>query len=72
MSVSWHRADECKLLVAEKIGIIRFYNVEVEVAIISLDYGKPLISASWGPVDEQLVASLHMGELVVWDLTKPW
>ncbi|CAH0560041.1 unnamed protein product [Brassicogethes aeneus] len=71
MSAVWHRDDCNKLLVGEKIGIIRFYNVESEMPVISLDYGKPLIGAHWAPVNEQMVSSLHLGELLVWDLSKP-
>lgn len=72
MSVCWHKEDSSKLLIAEKIGLIRFYNVETQSPILSLDYGKPLSSVHWAPSDAQLVASLHLGELSIWDLSKPW
>ncbi|XP_023011543.1 nuclear pore complex protein Nup37 [Leptinotarsa decemlineata] len=71
MNVCWHRSDDCKLLVAEKIGIIRFYNVDSETPIISIDYSKPLSSVHWAPSDRDLIASLQLGELLIWDLTKP-
>ncbi|KAG5876269.1 hypothetical protein JTB14_013006 [Gonioctena quinquepunctata] len=71
MNVCWHRSDECKLLVAEKMGIIRFYNVESETPILSIDYSKPLSSVHWAPSDRDLIASLQLGELFIWDLTKP-
>nr|XP_008191668.2 PREDICTED: nucleoporin Nup37 [Tribolium castaneum] len=71
MSVCWHKDDGSKLLIAEKIGLIRFYNVETQNPILSLDYGKPLACAHWAPSDSQLVASLQLGELLIWDLSKP-
>ncbi|KAJ8964037.1 hypothetical protein NQ314_005177 [Rhamnusium bicolor] len=71
INVCWHRSDSYKLLVAEKIGIIRFYNVETETPILSLDYGKPLSSCHWAPSDRDIVASLQLGELLIWELTKP-
>ena len=72
VSVCWHKEDSSKLLVAEKIGLIRFYNVETQTPILSLDYGKPLSNAHWAPSDSQVVASLQLGELLIWDLSKPW
>lgn len=71
MSTCWHREDASKLMVAEKIGLIRFYNVNTQKPILSLDFGKPLSAAHWAPSDAQLVCSLHLGELVLWDLTRP-
>nr|CAI5868062.1 unnamed protein product [Callosobruchus analis] len=71
ISVCWQREDTCELLVAEKIGIIRFFNVESESPVLSLDYTRPLCSAHWAPSDRDLVASLHSGELLIWELTKP-
>ncbi|XP_068908230.1 nucleoporin Nup37 [Tenebrio molitor] len=71
MSACWHREDNSKLLVAEKIGLIRFYNVETQSPILSLDIGKPLSSTHWAPSDSQLVASLQLGELLIWDFSKP-
>ncbi|XP_057651980.1 nucleoporin Nup37 [Diorhabda carinulata] len=71
ISVCWHRADSCKLLVAEKIGIIRFYNVETETSILSIDYNKPLSCAHWAPSDSDVIASLQLGELLIWNLSKP-
>ncbi|KRT83708.1 WD40 domain-containing protein, partial [Oryctes borbonicus] len=70
MSTCWHKDDNSKLLVAEKVGIIRFYNVGKQKPILSFDYGKPLASAHWAPFDSQLIASLQMGELLLWDMTR--
>ncbi|XP_050301561.1 nucleoporin Nup37 [Anthonomus grandis grandis] len=71
MVVSWHRADSGKMLVAEKIGLIKFYNVDTETPILSLDFAKSLSSAHWAPSDSQILGTLQLGELLVWDLTKP-
>lgn len=70
-AVCWHREDKDKLMVAEKNGIIRFYNVTSLKAILCLDYGKPLFSAHWAPFNSNLVVSLQLGELCLWDLTRP-
>lgn len=71
MAVCWHTEDNSKLMVAEKLGIIRFYNVTTFQPILSLDYGKPLFSSHWAPSDSNLVGSLQMGELLVWNLKRP-
>lgn len=72
MSVCWHKTDGGKLLVAEKMGIISFYNVETETCIFSSDYGKSLSSCHWSPSDNDLMVSLHQGELLVWQLPNKW
>ncbi|KAF5285623.1 hypothetical protein FQR65_LT13104 [Abscondita terminalis] len=71
MSTCWHREDTSKLMVAEKSGLIRFYNVNTQKQILSLEFGKPLSAAHWAPSDSQMIASLHLGELVIWDLSHP-
>lgn len=68
--MSWHAKDVAKLLVAEKVGLIRFYNVETQRPILSLDVGKPLSNVHWAPFDTQLVASVQHGEMLLWDLTR--
>lgn len=68
----WHRADPGKLLVAEKMGLISFYNVENETCIFSTDYGKSLSSCHWSPTDDDIIASIHQGELLVWQLPNKW
>ncbi|CAG9856616.1 unnamed protein product [Phyllotreta striolata] len=69
MNVYWHRADSGKLLVAEKMGIIRLCNVEKEICFQSINFCKPLSSFHWSPSDIFIVASLLFGELQIWDLT---
>ncbi|KAJ8972533.1 hypothetical protein NQ317_013848 [Molorchus minor] len=71
INVSWHRMTFVSYLSLKKIGIIRFYNVETETPILSLDYGKQLSSCHWAPSDRDLVASLQLGELLIWEIPKP-
>ncbi|XP_038612800.1 nucleoporin Nup37 isoform X2 [Tachyglossus aculeatus] len=48
MSVCWHPEEAFKLMVAEKNGIIRFYDLITQQAILSLDCEQmPLMSAHW-------------------------
>lgn len=70
MSLCWHRDENSKLLVAEKIGIIRFYNAETQKPIMSINYSRPLSSAHWFHGDSEVIGSLQMGELLLWDLRR--
>ncbi|XP_058807153.1 nucleoporin Nup37 isoform X2 [Phymastichus coffea] len=71
MNVSWHSEETGKLLVAEKNGVIRMYNVRSQQAIMSVDAGSiPLSTADWGP-NPLKVACIASGELIVWDMSKP-
>lgn len=72
MALCWHRSESNKLMVAEKCGIVRFYIIETRTPFLSIDNGKPLAYANWSPADNQLVATLQLGELFVWELTKKW
>ncbi|XP_066583643.1 nucleoporin Nup37 [Prorops nasuta] len=70
MSVCWHNEKPGKLMVAEKNGIIRMYNVKSQQALMSLDSGvAPLTSAEWG-IDPMKIISLAAGELLFWDVTR--
>ncbi|EFN63084.1 Nucleoporin Nup37 [Camponotus floridanus] len=70
-SVCWHNEESGKLLVAEKNGLIRMYNVRSQQAIMSLDSGAvPLIAADWAP-NPLKVASMAAGELLLWDVSRP-
>ncbi|XP_015514813.1 nucleoporin Nup37 [Neodiprion pinetum] len=71
MSVCWHKEETGKLLVAEKNGSIRMYNIISQQAILSLDTGvTPLMSADWG-ANPLKVAAMAAGELLVWDVSRP-
>lgn len=48
MSVCWHPEETFKLMVAEKNGTIRFYDLLAQQAILSLESEQmPLMSAHW-------------------------
>ncbi|CAB0035919.1 unnamed protein product [Trichogramma brassicae] len=71
MVVRWHAEEIGKLLVGEKNGVIRMYNVRSQQAIMSLDAGTiPMLTADWSlnPIKVACVAS---GELIVWDVSRP-
>ncbi|XP_034243185.1 nucleoporin Nup37 [Thrips palmi] len=70
MSVRWHRQEPSKLLVAEKCGLIRMYNIETQRAILSLDAGHcPLMAADWSPSNCSRVGCVAGGDLVIRDVT---
>lgn len=72
MSVRWHNEDSGKLLVGEKNGTIRLYNVERQQAILSFDTNfVPLMDADWSPSNCFRVAAIAGGNLVIWDTTRP-
>lgn len=71
MAVCWHIEDCAKLMVCEKNGMIRYYNVQSQQPILSLDNGSTLSYAHWNPNDSQVVGALAQGELKLWDLTRP-
>ncbi|XP_001606460.1 nucleoporin Nup37 [Nasonia vitripennis] len=71
MTVRWHTEETGKLLVAEKNGIIRMYNVRSQQAIMSVDAGTiPLLTADWSP-NPLKVACISSGELILWDMSRP-
>lgn len=72
MSVSWHRQEPSKLLVAEKCGLLHMYNVEMQRAIMSLDAAQfPLMAADWSPSNSSRVGCVAGGDLVIRDVTAP-
>ncbi|XP_045479741.1 nucleoporin Nup37 [Harmonia axyridis] len=71
VAVQWHKDDPSKLLIADKVGVIRLYNTETLKPILSFDSGKLLSSCHWSPSNNQDIASLQLGELSVWDITTP-
>ncbi|XP_014204871.1 nucleoporin Nup37 isoform X1 [Copidosoma floridanum] len=71
VAVKWHNEEPGKLLVAEKLGIIRMYNVRSQQAIMSMDASKvPLMTADWSP-NSLKVACLAAGELCLFDVSRP-
>lgn len=71
MSACWHSEEPCKLLVAEKNGLIQMYNIRSQQAIMSLDAGMILLSsADWAP-NPLKVVTLTAGQLLLWDVSRP-
>ncbi|KAH8296085.1 hypothetical protein KR054_001515 [Drosophila jambulina] len=72
MSVKAHPDDSSKVLVAEKKGIIRLYNVNSKQAVISVQSPKfPLMSADWAHSNRFFITALAGGDVVTWDLNRP-
>ncbi|XP_076153525.1 nucleoporin Nup37 isoform X2 [Alosa pseudoharengus] len=71
MSVCWHPAEVLKLMVAEKRGAIRFYDLVSQQAILSLDCGQiPLMSADWCLANSIKVGAVVGTDWVIWDVTR--
>uniref|UniRef100_A0A4W3IZQ5 Nucleoporin Nup37 n=1 Tax=Callorhinchus milii TaxID=7868 RepID=A0A4W3IZQ5_CALMI len=71
MSVCWHPEESFKLMVAEKNGIIRFYDLVTLQAILSLDCGQmPLMSADWCLGNTIKVGAVSGKDWFIWDITR--
>ncbi|XP_028672346.1 LOW QUALITY PROTEIN: nucleoporin Nup37 [Erpetoichthys calabaricus] len=71
MSVCWHLEDAFKLMVAEKNGLVRFYDLLTQQAILSLDCGQtPLMSADWCFGNTIKVGAVAGNDWVIWDITR--
>ena len=58
-------------MVAEKKGIIRFYNMESRRPIMTLDSGHlPLLCADWSPGNALQVAAAAATEWMVFDVSR--
>ena len=58
-------------MVAEKKGIIRFYNVLTQQPIMSLDCGvSPLLAADWSQGNSLQVAALAGSDWLVFDTSR--
>ena len=59
-----------KLMVAEKNGIIRFYDLVSQQPIMSLSAGNvPLMAADWCSANPMLVGAVSRHEWHVWDMS---
>ena len=59
-----------QLLVAEKTGRVRLYDLSTEVSIMSLDAGAaPLMSVDWSPSNSLYVGGVASGSWCVWDIS---
>ncbi|KAM9824472.1 nucleoporin Nup37 [Neosynchiropus ocellatus] len=71
ISVCWHPEEVFKLMVAEKKGTIRFYDLVNQQAILSLDCGQsPLMSADWCLVNTIKVGAVAGNDWLIWDTTR--
>ncbi|XP_006010088.1 nucleoporin Nup37 [Latimeria chalumnae] len=71
MSVCWHPEDAYKLMVAEKNGTIRFYDLVTQQAILSLECGHmPLMSADWCLGNTIKVGAVVGTDWFIWDITR--
>ncbi|CAL8322977.1 unnamed protein product [Lota lota] len=71
VSVCWHPEEVYKLMVAEKKGTIRFYDLVTQQAILSLDCGhSPLMSADWCLANTIKVGGVAGSDWLIWDITR--
>lgn len=67
----WSSDEPNKILVAEKKGIIRLYNIEQEQPVLSLESDLfPLMDVDWSPSNHCKIAGIACGYLLVWDTSK--
>ncbi|XP_065207907.1 nucleoporin Nup37 [Planococcus citri] len=70
-AVKWSADEPNKILVAEKKGIVRLYNVEQEQPVYSLECDVfPLLDVDWSPSNHCKIAGIASGYLLVWDTAK--
>uniref|UniRef100_A0A8D0CC78 Nucleoporin Nup37 n=1 Tax=Salvator merianae TaxID=96440 RepID=A0A8D0CC78_SALMN len=71
MSVGWHPEDPFKLMVAEKNGAIRFYDLVTHQAVLSLTTNQtPLMSANWCLKNTFKVGAVAANDWFIWDITR--
>uniref|UniRef100_A0A8B9W0G3 Nucleoporin Nup37 n=1 Tax=Bos mutus grunniens TaxID=30521 RepID=A0A8B9W0G3_BOSMU len=71
MSVCWHPEETFKLMVAEKNGTIRFYDLLAQQAILSLESEQmPLMSAHWCLKNTFKVGAVAGNDWLIWDITR--
>ncbi|XP_076861504.1 nucleoporin Nup37 [Brachyhypopomus gauderio] len=71
VSVCWHPEEAFKLMVAEKKGTIRFYDLVTQQAILSLDSGDtPLMCADWCLANTIKVGAVVGSDWLIWDITR--
>ncbi|XP_037551563.1 nucleoporin Nup37 [Nematolebias whitei] len=72
VSVCWHPEETFKLMVAEKKGTVRFYDLVTQQAILSLDCGHcgPLMSADWCLTNTIKVGGVAGNDWLIWDITR--
>lgn len=58
-------------MVAQKNGIIRFYNLSKEQPIMSLDcHQKPLMAVDWCPLNNLKIGGVASSSWFMWDISR--
>ena len=58
-------------MVAQKNGLIRFYDLLSQQPIMSLSTGQvPLMSADWSSTNDLLVGAVARDDWIIWDMSK--
>nr|XP_009678274.1 PREDICTED: nucleoporin Nup37 isoform X2 [Struthio camelus australis] len=71
MSVCWHPEEAFKLMVAEKNGTIRFYDLITQQAILSLECEQtPLMSADWCLKNPLKIGAVAGSDWLIWDIAR--
>ncbi|CAH2277565.1 nucleoporin Nup37 [Pelobates cultripes] len=71
MSVAWHPEESSKLMVAEKTGTIRFYDLLTHQAILSLESVQvPLMSADWCLKNPFRVGAVAGNDWIIWEMPR--
>lgn len=71
VSVCWHPEQPGKIMVAELGGRIRFYDISLKQAVLSIDCKKQsLSSADWCWLNHSKIGATAEMEWFLWDITK--
>ncbi|XP_053320570.1 nucleoporin Nup37 [Spea bombifrons] len=71
MSVAWHPEEPFKLMVAEKTGVIRFYDLIAQQAILSFESTQvPLMSADWCLKNTFRVGAVAGNDWIIWEMPR--
>ncbi|XP_031753801.1 nucleoporin Nup37 isoform X2 [Xenopus tropicalis] len=71
MSVAWHPEGAFKLMVAEKTGTIRFYDLTTHQAILSLESVQvPLMSADWCIRNTLRIGAVAGNDWIIWEMPR--
>jgi len=71
VAVMWHKSEPYKLLVVEREGCIKFFNVVKCCAILTINtFVKPIISADWSPRNNLMVAVGTYNSTILFNTSK--
>ncbi|CAG7838318.1 unnamed protein product [Allacma fusca] len=73
VGISWHKSEPYKLMVAQRNGIIIFYNIVKQHAVQSVSVGKsPLLYVDWAPSNNYFVGCVSYSQAYIVDIAKPY